>query len=423
MFEIDLPYDETSMTLRLPEERLAGVLRGRQGEYVAERSQERLVEDALDHPYGSPTLEEMAAGKRNIVIISSDHTRPLPSRITMPILLRRIRSAAPEARVRILVATGMHRASTHDELVAKYGEDIVANEEIVMHDARDDAAMVNLGTLPSGGDCIISHVAAEADLLVAEGFIEPHLLAGYSGSRKSVLPGIASWRTIMYCHNGQFVADEHSRPGNLAGNLAHADMMAAARMARLEFILNVALNATHEVIGAFAGDMAEAHEAGCAFVDGLCGADAVPADIAVVTNGGYPLDQCIYQVVKGMHTASLALGEGGVIVAVAGCRDGHGSETFFRAISESNPADLERACVERPRGETQPDQWAGQVFAHILAHHPVILVSDLCDHGVIESMHMRAASTLDEAMEVAFSIAGADARVAVIPDGVATMIR
>lgn len=422
MFEIDLPYDETTMTLRLPEEQVAGVLRGRQGAYVAERGEAELVEEALDHPYGSPSLEELAVGKRDIVIISSDHTRPLPSRVTMPILLRRIRSVAPTARIRILVATGMHRASTHEELVAKYGEDIVASEEIVMHDARDDFAMVRLGTLPSGGDCIVNRVAVEADLLVAEGFIEPHLLAGYSGSRKSVLPGIASWRTIMYCHNGQFVADEHSRPGNLTGNPAHADMMAAARMAGLAFILNVALNARHEVIGAFAGDMREAHEAGCAFVDGLCGADAVPAGIAVVTNGGYPLDQCVYQVVKGMHTASMTLGEGGVIVAVAGCRDGHGSEAFFRAISENDPSELERVCAERPRGETKPDQWAGQVFAHILAHHTVILVSDLCDPATVEAMHMRATASLDEAMDLAFSIAGADARIAVIPDGVATMI-
>lgn len=120
----------------------------------------------------------------------------------MPILLRRVHAAAPEARVRILVATGMHRASTHEELVDKYGEHIVAEEEIVMHVATDDAAMVEVGTLSSGGACIINRIAAEADLLVAEGFIEPHFFAGFSGSRKSVLPGVESYKTISTTTTG-----------------------------------------------------------------------------------------------------------------------------------------------------------------------------------------------------------------------------
>ena len=422
MFEMELPFDRTTKTIRLDEKNLAGVLEGRQNAFTPEKGQTELVEDALAHPYGSPTLAELCAGKRDIVIISSDHTRPVPSKVTMPVLLRHIHAAAPEARVRILVATGMHRASTHEELVDKYGADIVATEEIVMHVATDDDMMTEIGTLPSGGACIINKVAAEADLLLAEGFIEPHFFAGFSGGRKSVLPGVASYKTIMYNHNGQFIHDDKCRAGNLRQNRMHEDMLAAAKMANLAFILNVVLNGAHEVIGAFAGDVDEAHAAGCAFIDELSGAKAVPCDIAVTTNGGYPLDQNIYQAVKGMCAAEATLGEGGVIIAVAGCADGHGGEGFYKSISESNPAQFERACIDRPKENTLPDQWTAQIFARILAHHPVILVTDLCDHQMIADLHMMPANTVDEALEIAFALKGADAKVAVIPDGLGVVV-
>ena len=423
MFEMDVPFDHGTKTVKLEDKNFAGTLIGHQNEFKTDKTQEQLIEDALDHPYDSPTLEELCAGKKDIVIISSDHTRPVPSKVTMPIELRRIHAAAPDARVRILVATGMHRPSTHEELVNKYGEDIVANEEIVMHVAKDDSMMEKIGTLPSGGECIINKVAADCDLLLAEGFIEPHFFAGFSGSRKSVLPGIASYKTIMYNHNGAFINDSHSRAGNLSHNEIHEDMMAAAEMAHLAFILNVVLNGKHEVIGAFAGDIHAAHEAGCAFVDKLAGVDKVACDIALTTNGGYPLDQNIYQAVKGMCAAEATLSEGGVIIAVDGCSDGHGGEGFYHNIADNDPAAFEKACVDRPKDETLPDQWTSQIFAHILAHHPVIMVSDLCDHQMLRDMRMAAVNTVDDALLLAFEMKGDDAKVAVIPDGLGVVVR
>lgn len=422
MFDIDVPYDRTKLHISLPEECVAGVLEGHQSEFKAKGTQEQLIEQALDNPYSSPTLEELCRNKRDIVIISSDHTRPVPSKVTMPILLRRIHAAAPQARVRILVATGMHRPSTHEELVDKYGADIVANEEIVMHVATDDEAMAHIGTLPSGGSCIINRIAAQADLLLAEGFIEPHFFAGFSGSRKSVLPGIASYKTIMYNHNGQFIHDSHSRAGVLDGNQVHKDMMAAAEMAGLKFILNVVLNGNHEVIGAFAGDIHDAHEAGCDFVKKLAGVQAVPCDVAITTNGGYPLDQNIYQAVKGMTAAEATLDEGGVIISIAGCSDGHGGEGFYRNIADNDPAELEKSCITRAKSDTLADQWTAQIFARILAHHPVILVTDLCDHDMIRAMHMTPANTVDEAIAIARDLKGADAKFAIIPDGLGVVV-
>lgn len=173
MFEMNVPYDKGQMKIKLEDKNLAGVLEGRQSDYKTTLSENEIVEQSLDNPIGSKSLEELAKDKKNIVIISSDHTRPVPSKIITPILLRRIRSVSPDARIRILVATGFHRESTHEELVAKYGEEIVKNEEIVMHVSTDDSSMVKIGQLPSGGDCIINKVAAEADLLMMQALLKP----------------------------------------------------------------------------------------------------------------------------------------------------------------------------------------------------------------------------------------------------------
>jgi nickel-dependent lactate racemase len=176
-----VPYDKKQIPIEISDRNFAGSLVSRVEDYHPGKTQEELVESCLDNPIGSPKLEELAKDKKNICIISSDHTRPVPSKIITPILLRRIRTAQPDAKIKILVATGFHRPSTRQELIDKYGQEIVEREQIVMHVSTDDAAMVKVGTLPSGGECIINRTASEADLVLAQGFIEPHLFAGFSG--------------------------------------------------------------------------------------------------------------------------------------------------------------------------------------------------------------------------------------------------
>jgi lactate racemase len=192
-----LPYDKKRIPVEIDDRSFAGALVSKVESCKPGLSQDELVEASLDNTIGSPKLEELVKGKKNIVIISSDHTRPVPSKIITPILLRRIRSAQPDVNIKILVATGFHRPSTRQELIDKYGREIVDHEQIVMHVSTDDAAMLKIGTLPSGGECIVNRVAVEADLLLAQGFIESHFFAGFSGGRKSVLPGISSYKTIM----------------------------------------------------------------------------------------------------------------------------------------------------------------------------------------------------------------------------------
>ena len=419
-----LPYDSKTVTLKLNDNNFAGLLESKQSTYNCKESENDIVEKSLDNPIGSLSLEELAKGKKDIVIISSDHTRPVPSKIITPILLRRIRSVSPNARIRILVATGFHRPSTREELIAKYGEDIVNNEEIVMHKSKDDSSMKKIGTLPSGGECIINKIAAEADLLLAEGFIESHFFAGFSGGRKSILPGIASAKTIMYNHCSEFIDSKNARTGILTDNPIHRDMVYAAKTAKLAFIVNVVIDQDKKVIASFAGDVEDAHKVGCDFVTELSKIDATPADIAISTNGGYPLDQNIYQSVKGMTAAEATCKEGGVIIMIAACNDGHGGQSFYDNIAEaSSPSEILKRVRSVDKGDTVPDQWEFQILARILEKYTVIMVTDQCDPQMIKNMHMKHAYNFDEALKMAYEIKGNDAKVVVIPDGVSVIVK
>ena len=378
----------------------------------------------MDNPIGSMKLEDLAKGKDNVVIITSDHTRPVPSRITMPIILKRLRKLNPDIKVKILIATGFHRPTTKEELIFKLGEEIVENEEIIIHKSTNDEDMVKAGVLPSGGDFYINKLAFEADLLIAEGFIEPHFFAGFSGGRKSILPGIASAKTIMYNHCSEFIDSENSRTGILKDNPIHRDMVYAAQTAKLAFILNVVIDKDKKVIASFAGDVQEAHKVGCDFVTNLSKIDKVPSDIVVSTNGGYPLDQNIYQSVKGMTAAEATCKEGGVIIMISACNDGHGGQSFYDNVANASSASEILQNVRNVRkDDTVPDQWEFQILARILDKYTVIMVTNQCDPEMITNMHMKHAYNFEEALNMAYEIKGKNAKVAVIPDGVSVIVK
>ena len=419
--ELHLPYGRTGLTAALPDDRVAAVLRSRLDEQAPPAAADALVRAALAAPIGSPSLEELSRGKRRVVLIASDHTRPVPSRAIVPAMLAAIRRGNPEAEITILIATGCHRGTTRAELEEKFGPALVAQERIAVHDCDDEANLVSLGTLPSGGALRLNRLAAEADLLVSEGFIEPHFFAGFSGGRKSVLPGVCARETVLANHCAAFLSHPCARAGCLDGNPLHRDMLWAARRAQLAFIVNVVLNTRHEVIGAFAGDCDAAHRAGAEFLAGLCQAPACRADIVLTTNGGHPLDQNIYQAVKGMSTAELACRAGGVIIIAAACGDGHGGQVFADTFASGRaPAEILRAIEAVPAEKTQPDQWQSQVFARVLAHHPVILISE-ADDALVRSLQMTPAHSVAEALRLAEAMAPGG-RIAVIPDGISTLI-
>lgn len=423
MKEISFPYGKTKMTYAFDENELAGVLVSSIHDYVPEKGEVELVKDALANPVGSKKLCELAVGKKNVVIIASDHTRPVPSKVIMPAMLDEIRKGSPDADITILIATGCHRGTTKDELISKFGEEIVKNEKIYIHDCLETDKLVNIGTLPSGGACEINSIAYNADLLVAEGFIEPHFFAGFSGGRKSVLPGIASRTTVMANHCSEFIADKNARTGILENNPIHKDMLWAAKTAKLAFIVNVVLDADKKVIYSVAGDSEQAHKKGTDFLSKPCGAKAVDADIAISTNGGYPLDQNVYQAVKGMTAAEATVKDGGVIIMLASSSDGTGGDNFYHQLADEEDIKKTTALfLSRGRNETAPDQWQSQILLRILSRASVIYISEMPD-DMVKKMHMIPSHSLDDAMKKAREILGkTDIKIAAIPDGVSVIV-
>ena len=422
MPEVSFPYGKEVLTYTIPESRFKGELVSQMHHYKASLSQEDLVREALAHPVGTPTLSVMAEGKKNVVLLASDHTRPVPSKVIIPQMLAEIRKGNPSADITILIATGCHRETTRAELESKFGPEIMGKEKILLHDC-DSSDMVYMGKLPSGGDIILNRLAVEADLLAAEGFIEPHFFAGFSGGRKSVLPGVASRKTVVYNHNAEFIAHPKARTGVVEGNPVHNDMLYGARVARLDFICNVVINAQKEVIYAAAGDCDLAHKQGRDFLAAKCQVAARPADIAIVTNGGYPLDQNIYQAVKGMTAAEATVRQGGVIIQLAKSDDGHGGPEFYKTFAEEKDLDrMLNTFMKTPKESTRIDQWQSQIFARVLKHAKVIYISDAPD-DIVQDLHMIPAHSIDEAVKKAEEILGKpDASIVAIPDGVAVMV-
>ncbi len=418
------PYGKEKLACTFRDEELTAVLESSINDYKPAVSAEDLVKNAMANPVDSPRLSELAKGKENIVIIASDHTRPVPSKVIIPPMLQEIRSTNPHAKITILIATGCHRGTTKEELIAKFGESIVEQEHIYIHDCDQREMLVNIGTLPSGGECEINKIAYEADLLLAEGFIEPHLFAGFSGGRKSVLPGICGRSTVLANHCSEFIAHPHSRTGILEGNPIHQDMLWAAKTAKLCYIVNVILNDKKEVIYATAGSSEAAHKAGTDFLSELCAVKADPADVVITTNGGYPLDQNVYQAVKGMTAGEAAVRDGGVIIMLAKSNDGMGGEHFYHQLADE--PDLSKIMADflgRSRNETLPDQWQSQILVRILLRCQVIYISSIDDKAV-EKLHMIPAHSIEEALEIARKRLGKETlSIVAIPDGISVIVK
>ncbi len=306
----------------------------------------------------------------------------------------------------------------------KFGPEIAEGEHIYIHDCDEREKLRNIGTLPSGGECEINTIALDADLLLAEGFIEPHFFAGFSGGRKSVLPGVAGRTTVLSNHCSEFIDSPYARTGILENNPIHQDMLWAAKQAKLAFIVNVVLDGEKNAIYAVAGDPEKAHLEGVRFLNSLCGAKAVPADVAITTNGGYPLDQNVYQAVKGMTAAEATVKKGGVIIMLAKSNDGIGGDHFYHQLADE--PDIEKTMalfLSRGRKETVPDQWQTQILLRILRQNKVVYVSEMEDQ-VVRKMHMTPAHSIEEALRVAKELLGKeDIQITAIPDGVSVVVK
>ena len=421
MRTIQIPYYTSHMDLHIAEENLQAVITAEAGKRTT-ISQEEIVRDALANPIGTRRLSELAEGKKRITLVTSDHTRAMPSKITLPLLLKEIRRGNPQAEITILIATGLHRKTTKEEMRSMFGDEIVERERILVNDAYQEDAFKFVCALPSGAELWVNKEALECDLLITEGFIEPHFFAGFSGGRKSILPGICNYTTVNENHSYKAIASPYAFAGSLEKNPIHIDMLAAARAVHVQFIFNVALDSEKRIIAAFSGDLQQAHEAGVQYVRGVAQNAPVVGDIAITSNGGYPLDQNLYQSPKAVATAAACCKEGGVIIMCCSCVDGIGGSNFAELITRGSAEQIDQFLSSIPPKETISEQWCAQIYARILNRFKVILVSDFLDHDVIRKANMIPAASADEALALAYSIMGQDARVVVIPDGVSVLI-
>lgn len=420
MKTIKIPFYTSTLDLHVDEKNLEALIYAKTDEYKVDKTEAQIVEEALANPIGQVPLCELAKGKKTITVVTSDHTRAVPSKLTLPIILRELRKGSPDADITILVATGLHRPTTEEEMRRMFGDNIVDNEKIIVNKAFEDNDFENVCKLPSGAELWINKAALGVDLLICEGFIEPHFFAGFSGGRKSILPGICNAATVNENHSYSQIANPNSNTGVLDGNPIHKDMVYAARKVNVQFILNVALNSEKKVIAAWAGDLEKAHETGVAFVRKLAQCPSVSGDIVITSNGGYPLDQNMYQSPKAVATAAACCKEDGVIIMCASCCDGLGGTNFEKLIQMGTVDEIDAYLSKIPSKESISEQWCAQIYSRIIKRNPIIFVSQL-DAEVVKKCNMIPAASPDEALAIAYKMKGDNARVVVIPDGVAVL--
>ncbi|MFZ5517890.1 MAG: nickel-dependent lactate racemase [Candidatus Zhuqueibacterota bacterium] len=376
------------------------------------------VMQALSHPIGRPSLAELAGGKSSACVVICDITRPVPNKILLPPLLATLESAGiPRDKITILIATGIHRPNVGEELVALIGEKIAAHYRVVNHDAKDPAGHSHLGRTSRGTEVQIDSVYVNADLKITTGFIEPHLMAGFSGGRKLICPGIASLDTVKVMHSPKILEHPNAREGVIAGNPFHEESLEIAKMAGVDFIVNVALNEKKQMIGIFAGDLEKAHEAGVRFVrEHVTDTVATAADIVITTSAGYPLDATFYQSIKGLTAALPVVKQGGVIIIAAECREGLGSREFAQLVRETT--DMEAFMKNILRDDYfVVDQWQFEELAKVLRKADVMLYATGVSQPDCERMIPTCIDSVEEGIAQALRRHGADASIVVIPKG------
>jgi nickel-dependent lactate racemase len=359
----------------------------------------------------------LAEGSRNPCILVSDSTRPTPSGIIASRAVDALNEAGvKDEEMRIVVATGLHRPCKEEELVEHMGKSLLGRIRVSNHDAYDTSNLVYAGSTTRGTPVWLNRVVAESDLVVPDGYIEPHFFAGYTGGGKNILPGVSGFETVKVNHGAAMLDHPEAKAGVLDGNPVYEDIVEAARMGGLDFSINVTLDNHKRITGVFAGEFEEAHRRGAGFLDAHVCVEASEADIVVTTNGGYLLDRDLYQAVKGMTVGESVVRKGGVTIIASECRDGVGHPEF-RALVEECRSPEEILKTVRSPGFFRVDQWEAQVLARVLSRCKVICVTSGVEADMVRSMHMTPAESVDEALSLAVEMVGRDPEITVILGG------
>ena len=410
-----MAYGREGLEVELPRENVVAVLEQPAG--LAPVGEEG-VRRALEEPIGSPGLEELCRGRQEACVLVSDITRPVPNREILPPLLAGLEHAGiPRDGITLLIATGLHRVNTPEELEEMLGEEIRGEYRVASHDSRDRGMAKDLGRTAAGTPVVVNRTYAEADLKIATGLIEPHLMAGFSGGRKSVCPGICYPETLRVMHGASLLALPSVTCGIVEGNRFHEEATEIARKVGVDFLVNVVNDRERRAIGVFAGDGEKAFLAGVEFCRRAVEVEvSEPVDIVVTTSAGYPLDTTYYQSVKGLVGALPILKPGGTIIMAVGCEEGLGSQEFEELLLGT--PDLETFETKLWReGFFAVDQWQLQELLKVTKEADVLLFTDKLDGELRGRLLIPCVDSVEEGVERALRRHGPRAKIAVIPEG------
>ncbi|MEN6494197.1 MAG: nickel-dependent lactate racemase [Thermoguttaceae bacterium] len=413
---VHLEYGRTGLEVDLPDQNVVKCLGYKPGTPLADPQQ--AVWEQLARPSGTPPLAELARGRQSACVVICDVTRPVPNRILLPPILETLEaSGIPRDRILILVATGLHRPNLGEELVEIVGREIADAYRIENHDGRELSQHTYLGDTPRGVPVWIDRRYVEADLKITTGLIEPHFMAGFSGGRKLICPGLAAWETVKAWHSPDFLEHPNARAGVLQDNPVHEENTWIGRRAGCDFIVNTVLDAQRQILKIVAGDMEQALYEGVDFVRGLL-IDTIPApvDIVVTTSAGYPLDTTFYQSVKGMVGAMEIVKPGGTIILASSMTEGIGSPEFQRLFEENPSLDIfmerilsKKYCVL--------DQWQLEEMAKVQRKANIIVVTQGLPPETLRRLFVESAPSVETAVAQCLAQYGSDATIAVIPKG------
>jgi lactate racemase len=382
--------------------------------------EEASFREAVRQPVESAPLREMIGACERLAVVIPDITRPLPTGRLLGWLMAEL-SHVPDRNWTIVNGTGSHRVNTDEELRGMVGDEVLRRCRVVNHNSHDPSTMVEAGVSIDGGRVCFNREYVEADRRIVLGFIEPHFMAGFSGGYKGIFPAVADIGSIMRYHSAKVIGDPRSTWGLLEGNPTQDLIRAHGSLLPVDFCINVTLNRRRQITGFYCGDVLAAHRKGCRFAKETAMVRCErPFPVVVTTNGGYPLDQNLYQAVKGMSAAAQIVAPGGLIVAAARCNDGFPDHGNFRMLMMQH--DSPRAILETitAPGFSLYDQWEAQLLALIQLKARVALFSEI-DPGDVRRAHIEPASDVGGRLVRALDEIGHDAPVAVLPEGPMTI--
>ena len=415
--KVNLAYGHGHLEVELPDQRTTVITPTHTPGLADERA---AVMAALERPIGCRPLREWIKPTDRVCIGFTDITRATPNHRLIPWLLQHL-AHVPREQITLLNSLGTHRPNTKEELEKLLTPEVVRDYRVLNHEPENPAAMVQFGTTRDGTPALINQHLAQADVRIITGFIEPHFFAGFSGGPKGIMPGLAGLETVMSNHGERNIGDPKSTFGVTAGNPIWEEMRDIALRVGPSFLLNVTLNEERHITGVFAGDLIEAHRTGFEFVRrSAMQRVKSPFEIVVTTNSGYPLDQNLYQGVKGMSAGARIIQENGTLILACECREGVPARSPLDQLLRQASSPEEILALLATPGFVRPEQWQAQIQALIQRRAKVLLHSSLPDE-IVRSAHLTPCPDIGAAVRERLNALGPEARVAVLPQGPLTI--